>query len=75
MNLKEKENLHLPFNSGILPISPIIPSPENKHPIFSFIYLFIHSYIIWVISPLFPLAPSLSLQPLASRQKLFCPFL
>jgi hypothetical protein len=48
---------------------------------FYFFLLFICAYNVWVIShpfsllPPFPLSLSLSLHPLATRKKLFCPYL
>jgi hypothetical protein len=43
--------------------------------LFIFINLFICAYIVWSISPPCPQPPSFLPHPLASRQKLFCPFL
>jgi hypothetical protein len=40
-----------------------------------FFIIFIRAYNVWVISPSLHLLPPLPPQPLATRQKRFCPYL
>jgi hypothetical protein len=54
-----------------------IPLLQNQTALISFFSLFIYSYVHTLFGQFLPLAsptPSLSPHPLASRQKLFCPF-